>query len=398
MEILASRLQSQAITEFMMQHTLLRPELVPFDLPLHLGFGRPFYGFEGAEYDPNTEEIQYLHVVGHSEQSAEPQLRGYSIPVCPTNSGLSDVRRQMWDWLRDTLTSTQSMNDWLFVCFRGDDVVWIRDLLRLAWQYSIQAWEEQRASSYQLDGRNLDENLMYAWMMALVATMMSLPITIPAHARQGVLSNLQPLRPGYPYTRSSWSSRPINKCVKSLLFDIYQQLVEKHFSALNTFKRTRLTDITERHLGHVNCMAILTAVVSCQLQTSLMDNYKLSAAREDLALWEETVRHTRQVETALKNTVLYVRHMNKRWLRRARANSRDESAVNVRIQGLFEGIAVIKSEYSEAISLHRTVRLDSVMDISRSFQTLNMQRVFAFYFDPTAAEGRPREGRRRAGR
>ncbi|OKL56656.1 hypothetical protein UA08_08289 [Talaromyces atroroseus] len=79
-EILATRLQPQALTGFMSYHTLRRYGQDDFDLPLHFGFGRPFYGFKGAEYNPMTTEIQFSHVVGPSDQHPESALYGYSLP------------------------------------------------------------------------------------------------------------------------------------------------------------------------------------------------------------------------------------------------------------------------------------------------------------------------------
>lgn len=340
LELMATRLQSQPITEFMAQHIRSRPNSVYFDLPLNFGFGNTFHGFIGAEYDPTTVAVQYSPVVGPTDRHPESPLWAYSLPVYPVNSGSSEVQGMVWDWLKETLESDHSMEEWLHVCFRGENVEWIRELLRVARQYSLEAWRELRSNNHQTAEPHLYESLLHAWMMALLATMLSLSITIPPDARHDVLSQLQQPQPP-PVVQHSSSSRPINKCAKSLLFHIYKRLVKKVMAALEAFRKTRLKNISARHLGHVHCIAILIVVVTSQLQTSLMDNYRLSSSED---LWQETVYHIRQVEKAFKNTVLYVRHINKDWLKLDR---REDEHLDPRLLSLLNEIQNIKSACNE---------------------------------------------------
>lgn len=386
----------------MIDNTKTRSQTTYFDLPLHFGFGKDFHGFKGAEYDSVSAEASYLYVIGHTDQHPESPLHAHSIQVYPTNSDSPEVRELIYQWLKDTLASTQSMEDWLHVCFRGDGVEWIRRLLRTVWQYSIQSWNEH--SHPQSDDSQLDGDLLRAWIVALLITMQSLPITIPKSARQGVLSKLESVRPDHTY---SFSSRPINKYVKGLFFEFYNHLIMKITSSLDAFKRMPLKNISERYLGHIHCMTVLIIVITSRLQTSLMDNYRLSA-QDNADLLEKTFYHIREVEKAFKNTVLYVWYRNRelfKWRRHGKGNRGDDDIplIPPRLQGIID----IKRAYIEGlflwflvclsfdlhiteISRHRTVKLESVLDLKLPFHLLNMQRVFAFYFDSIPPEGNRR--------
>lgn len=314
-------------------HTIRSSEQDSFDLPLCFGFGKTFHGFEGAEYQYDVE-TQYSRAVGPSGPHPESPLYGFSIPVYPTNSNSPDVRRSVYVWLKQTLTSPADMEDWVRACFGAEDIGWIRSLLGKIWQYSVRSWKNLRLNEHQIEDR-LDESLLDTWMMALLATMLSLPVTIPPEALPAVKGNLRSLVSGTIY---SDSSRPINKCVKSLIFDIYRRLVEKVMRALEVFRKRKIEDVSERHLCHVHCMSILIVVITSHLQTSLMDNYRLSGNGIP-GLEEKTFEHIRQVETAFKNTVLHVRHRNKLWLR---ARSLRDGNID-----LLQDIEDIKNKYSE---------------------------------------------------
>lgn len=289
------------------QHTYCAPEQELFELPLRFGFGEIFYGLSAIEYDPATVEAQLSHAVSHSAQA---QIRP-GIPVCPIYKS-KDAQRMIWHWMKETLTSRRSIDDWLRKCFPGDRVEWIQGLLLSTWEYSIKCWDESRR--VQIEESELDDNLLEAWMAALLVGMLSLPVTIPQRAVRNIIPRL---RVGNYNYASANSSRVLTKAIKSLLFDMYQKFVHRLTSALRDFG-SKPEEVSERRLGHIYCIAILVIVLNCQLQTSLMDNGQLSSVQPgvDPNLWEVTYECMRGTECAFKNTIMFVTHNNNRWLKK----------------------------------------------------------------------------------
>lgn len=343
----------------MESHTRIPPEYHHFVLPLSFGFGKTFYGFYGAEYDPTTEDGAFTHVIAAGEQHPETHLVGYGLPVFPTNSDSKEVQRLIWDWLKDTLKSRDSMEEWLTVSFPGQEVQWIQSLLRLIWQYSFQYWNESRLTEQNADESKLDDNLLTAWMMAILVTMLSFPVTVPPGTREEILSRSRFVTPGYTYPDSS---RPLNKCVKALLLDIYNKAVEKVMAALDEFRKRNISLISEQHIGHIRCITILVVVVTCQLQTSLMDNSRMPP-QGDISRWlNETHYHLHKVEGAFKNVVLFTRQRSRDWAKKRlreqgnRVSDGDDNEIQASdggwLQVLLAGIKDIRIANGEGRVVH----------------------------------------------
>jgi hypothetical protein len=282
--------------------------LTEFDLPLSFGFGKPFIGFRGIEYIPITNEARWSRVIGYSDESPRYSR---SLYVYPVNSSSLEIQKMIWKWLKQTLGDKYSMNHWLRTCFPGSEVKWIRDLLRVTRRYTFASWNGR---SQEADDSQLNDNLFEAWMACLIVTMLSLPITVPEDAVNSIVPDLQFVRYEYPYPNTS---RALTKCVKSVMFDMYQQLVKRITLALDKFGQLKIEEISERRLAHMNCISILLMVLTSQIQTSLRDDSRLIFAGEnDPAIWERTLDQLQNIEGVFKNTILFVRYRNKEWLKK----------------------------------------------------------------------------------
>ncbi|KAI7968214.1 hypothetical protein EIK77_010384 [Talaromyces pinophilus] len=292
------------------EHAFFPPGQERFELPLYFGFGKVFEGFYAVEYAPTTVEAQRSHAVGRGDQ---PQI-DQGILVCPVYDSAEEAQRMIWDWLKEALTNAQSMRKWLKRCFPGKEIKWIRKLLRSTWEYSIKCWQESR--NFQIEEAELDHNLLEAWMAALLVTMLSLPITIPEQVVHNIIPRLRFSSYNHPFPKSS---RALARAVKALLFDMYRQFVDRLTSALRDFEKLKLEGASDRRLGHIYCVAILVMVITSHIQTSLMDNGRLSSRQQSVdpnLLWEETYEHIQGVECAFKNTIMFIKHNNARWLRK----------------------------------------------------------------------------------
>uniref|UniRef100_A0A093Y3R0 Nitrate transporter 1.8 n=1 Tax=Talaromyces marneffei PM1 TaxID=1077442 RepID=A0A093Y3R0_TALMA len=366
-DILAERLHFHNMAGWISEHTHFPPGQENFELPLYFGFGKIFKGLYAIEYDPTTNEAQRSHAVGHGNQLRIDQ----GIHVCPVYNSAEEAQRMIWDWLKQTLTSARSMREWLKRCFPDDEIEWIQKLLLSTWEYSIKCWQESRNS--QVEEAELDHNLLEAWMAALLVTMLSLPVTIPEQVVHNIVPRLRFRNYNYPLPNSS---RALTRCVKALLFDMYRKFVDRLTSALRDFEKLKLEGVSDRRLGHIYCIAILVMVITCHIQTSLMDNGWLSSRQlgVDPNLWEETFERIRDVECAFRNTIMFVKHNNKKWLRKNQIS-------DAKLLVLRQDIREIERTYHDAIERHRNVDLEKLMKSSDPFHGFNMQRVFDFYLE-----------------
>ncbi|RAO71376.1 uncharacterized protein BHQ10_007388 [Talaromyces amestolkiae] len=366
-DTLAGRLRPQALTQWMstnIRSTLWQRQ---FDLPLSFGFGENFIGFRGVEYIPNTDEARWRGTVGHSDIHPESPQFHQSLYVYPVNSSSLDVQRMVWEWLKQTLGDRHSMEDWLRTCFRGDELKWIRDLLRVTRRYTFESWNERPQE--EVDSQ-LDDNLLDAWMACLIVTILSLPINIPTDVVDSIVPNLQFGSYQSPYPNAS---RALSKCVKSLLFDMYQQFVKRITLALENFDKLKIEQISERRLAHVNCISVLLMVLTSRIQTSLMDDSRLTFEREnDPTIWDQTLVQLENVEGVFKNIILFVRYMSKEWFKQNRGS---------RLRDLPREIREIGQNYHNAIEPHINVKLEAFRGPDVLFHKPNMQRVFAFFFN-----------------
>ncbi|PCH02633.1 Hypothetical protein PENO1_036860 [Penicillium occitanis (nom. inval.)] len=354
-------------TWWISEHAFFPPGQERFELPLYFGFGKVFEGFYAVEYAPTTVEAQRSHAVGRGDQ---PQI-DQGILVCPVYDSAEEAQRMIWDWLKEALTNAQSMRKWLKRCFPGKEIKWIRKLLRSTWEYSIKCWQESR--NFQIEEAELDHNLLEAWMAALLVTMLSLPITIPEQVVHNIIPRLRFSSYNHPFPKSS---RALARAVKALLFDMYRQFVDRLTSALRDFEKLKLEGASDRRLGHIYCVAILVMVITSHIQTSLMDNGRLSSRQQSVdpnLLWEETYEHIQGVECAFKNTIMFIKHNNARWLRK-------NTISDAKLLVLRQDIQEIERTCLDATEGHRNVDLERLIK-SNDFHGPNMQRVFDFYFE-----------------
>lgn len=309
--ILAERLHFDNMKGWISEHAFFPPGQERFELPLYFGFGEVFEGFYAVEYAPTTDEAQRSHAVGRGDQ---PQIR-QGILVCPVYDSAEKAQRMIWVWLKETLTSAQSMRIWFKSCFPRKEIEWIQKLLLSTWEYSIKCWQGSR--NVQKEEAQLNHNLLEVWMAALLVTMLSLPVTIPEQVVHNIVPRLRFSSYNHPFPKSS---RALTRAVKALFFDMYRQFVDRLTSALRDFEKLKLEGASDRRLGHIYCVAILVMVITSHIQTSLMDNGRLSSQQQGVVgrnlLWEETYEHIRGVECAFKNTIMFIKHNNARWLRK----------------------------------------------------------------------------------
>ncbi|KAF3406265.1 hypothetical protein DPV78_000396 [Talaromyces pinophilus] len=373
-DILAERLQFRNMARWISENTYCPPEQDEFELPLYFGFGEIFKGLYAVEYNPTTEEAQHSYIISRSDQLQINQ----GIPVCPVYNS-HEAQRMIWHWLKQTLTSERSMRQWLKRCFPGYEVEWIQKLLLVTWEYSIKYWHERRHVQLETE---LDVNLLEAWMAALLVTMLSLPVTIPEQAIYNIVPHLRFKSYNYRFDNTS---HVLTKAIKALLFDMYQQFVHKLTLTLQDFEKLNLEEISDSHLGHIYCIATLMIVLNCHIQTSLMDNGRISAIQQevDSNLWGKTFEHMRGVEYAFKNTIMFVKHKYAMWLKR-------NTILDTELLVLQQEVQEIRRTYRDTIERHRTTELERLMRSADPFHKLNMQRVFAFFLDVIRMEESPR--------
>lgn len=285
-----------------------------FELPLDFGFGEIFNGLYGVEYEATTNESLLSDILDRSDEHLEQPQISLGIPVCAVWSSADGVQRGIWEWLKQTLASSKSIEKWLQTCFHGSDVEWIHELLLSTWKYSVRCWRDakhQHGNEFQHN-----ETLLEAWMAALLVGMLWLPITIPQQAVENIRPQLR-YASYNPSSHYSHTSRALTRSVKSLLCDMYQQFVGRLASTLQNFKMLRPGQVSDHHLGYIYCTAILIMVITCQLQTSLMDNSRLVSLQSPVTpnFWEETFEQLRGLESAFKNSILFILHTTHRWFK-----------------------------------------------------------------------------------
>ncbi|EED16507.1 hypothetical protein TSTA_015910 [Talaromyces stipitatus ATCC 10500] len=369
-DILSSRLRAEVLTRWITANTLMPRGRNEFELPLSFGFGKPFIGFRGIEYDPRTSEALWTYTIGQGDTHSESALYSNSLFVYPVNSSSREVQKEVCKWLKQILWNSEDMEDWLKKCFPGSRVAWARELLQVVWSYSMKSLN---VGSLQ----EIDNCLLEAWMACLIVTILSLKIAIPKPFLDTIVPNLESgshYRVPYPDT-----SRALNKCVKSLLFDIYLKFVKRITSALDQFSQIRPDQITDPHLCHMNCISILIMVLTCQIQTSLMDNARVSLEiKKELEVWDETEtpEHLKRVEGVFKNTLLFVRHKRREWFKERPVEEHASSQMSY----LCDAFRDVGERHGDAIKQHVNIKLEALRDRRADFHKQNIMRVFAFFF------------------
>lgn len=120
-------------------------------------------------------------------------------------------------------------------------------------------------------------------------------------------------------TQSQYSrtSGVVALCVKSLFFDMYKRSLERLASALHELEKIKAAEISDRDLGHIHCTAILIVVITSLIQTLLIDTGRMVSVQSPRTpyFWRDTFEQLQGVESAYKNSILFIHHTNKRWLK-----------------------------------------------------------------------------------
>ncbi|QKX53600.1 uncharacterized protein TRUGW13939_00679 [Talaromyces rugulosus] len=359
--MLANRLSLASYENWMMMHT--SPDIQgTFSLPLSFGFGKVFHGFLGCEFTPLTDESMHSYSVRKGKAQCVPGL-----PIFATYKG-SGVPRSLKRWLKETLRDGVSMSQWRRACFRGEQDIWIRRLLKTAWEYSYTCWTEENQNS---QCHQINEMLSHAWSMTLLATILSFQITVPAEDLGGVVNMLRPPRPEC----TTNSSRQINKGVKCVLFEIYQKIQKKVISQVDDIVKNSKT-MNDREWGNMYCVSILLIVIISQAQLSLQANYVL-AEREQRGEQEETKRQLEELEAAFR-TIAHSFAFAFREKEKERQSRPSDAGHDPITSRLLEILGHIQGQYRDEIQRYRKEKL--TMNTHRWFSTANRLRFFSYYF------------------
>lgn len=326
--ILTTRFNFQNTKSWILEHAYFPPGQTKFELPLDFGFGQTFEGFYGLEYIPMKGSFKVDSAVAESDQRPEPTRVSHDIHVCPLWGSADIVQRHLFSWLEQTLVNGQDMYEWREACFQGSDVKWIRILLLTSWKYSMRNWEE--AQQCEGNDAQLDGMLLESWMAALLIGMLSLPIKIPEERIESIRENLK----HGTYDNKSRTSHALTRTVKTLFFELYQQLVQNFASALKNFAEVKADEVYGRRIGHLHCIGILIMVITCQLQTTLMNYGRLASLQplNDLDIWETTFEQLRDLESAFKNSIQFAHRSNVRWLEKTSISDTKLSDFQLEVQ------------------------------------------------------------------
>ncbi|CRG90155.1 beta-galactosidase [Talaromyces islandicus] len=315
--ILGDRLHLGSYESWMRTHTKPLSQKA-FTLPLSFGFGKVFNGFLGCEFSPLSEESMYSYEV-RSKTGEALRFRGLPILATYKRGGSKDIAGLLKKWLQETLRDEDSMSQWLWACFPGEEDTWI---------------------------------------------------TVPAEELDVIINMLQ--RPQPEYTTNT--SRQINKGVKCVLFDIYKKMQRKVLSQLNDIVKNSKT-MNDREWGNMYCVSILLIVIINHAQLSLRANYSL-AERDQRGEWEETKRQLEESEAAFRTIVHSFAHSfreKKKEINRRLNGNEDPIASR-----LLHILGQIQLQYTRDVSRYCKEKLGDNMNTQTWFSAVNRLRLFAY--------------------
>ncbi|KAH8700273.1 hypothetical protein BGW36DRAFT_356936 [Talaromyces proteolyticus] len=376
--MLADRLRRPAFENYMTQNTHHDVSSMIFRLPLSFGFGPQFDGFLGREFIPSTDESDYSYAVFSSREGHRSHHRSHALFIYPLYSSESEVNSLLIKWLKKTVTDPRSMREWRNFCFQERRDRWMRDLLEKIWEYSATCWQ-QRDSRYH----DIDETLAHTWMLTLLATMLSISITVPPDALQAIFDSLafsDLRRPNVSRSSISNSSRPINRCVKGILLAFYEKIVSKVMTKLDELIKSS-KKVDEREWGHIYCISILLVIVVSQTQMSLWDNYKMAETEGRRGQWEKTSESLEQLEEAYTHITL-VSHWKYKQTKTGKYRDGSYRISDSLLRSLVDGILRIRRTHGPDVYRSLKDELQVGMDAGSGFDaSMNTQRLFGVYFN-----------------
>lgn len=303
-------------------------------LPLSFGFGEDFHGFQG------TLDLRKITTKDFTDPT---DANSYSLLVDPYNTDTDHFQRLLWQWLKQTLSRSSSMQQWLDVCCPRLGSSWIRDILEASWHYFVKYLYEDAKSN------PMNELLANAWFMTFLSTMLSRPIEIPWGSRQRLFDELKNLGHKDAHLLLPPSiSRVANRIFKSTLLFFYQHLIAGIVSRLHDWHTHSLRDYGR---GHIECIFILIMVVFSQMEAALHDDYGQTHLSNHDSSFEDHVSHIVTMDSVLKTIMVYMRHKCRESMKRPR--DADEANDNVKEFGQYrvfaERVEEIRRNYGKSM-------------------------------------------------
>jgi hypothetical protein len=255
-------------------------------LPLNAGFGRDF-SLLGRAFIPRTDKELASRCLYTDRATGKTRVDDFqeALPILPTWDSGKSASQTLDMWLEGCFADSQNIHEWLNSCYPYEGFPWIKSILKAIWIYS--------AACYSVS--NPDPTLRQTWKMALAVTALTNRICVAETARKAICDKLRGY--GYDYSGSGASARLVNKCVKYLFLQIYENLSKSVMSGLESLLRASSRVETEQHQlwGQIFCINNLLIVSISRMQEALNDNYMIS--KEDNSdIKETTIRCMQKME------------------------------------------------------------------------------------------------------
>lgn len=269
-----------------------------------------------------------------------------ALHLLPWNITTQQFESLLLQWLESACTDSKSIKQWLNAYFPGTRSEWIHDVLKASWDYSVEYL------SRKSDGDRIHKLLVNSWLMALSATMFSLPLTIPLDSRQRAYNEFKRL--GYSNLGSvlSWpTSKMTTRVFKSLFFSMYRNLVREVISGLQHWHVDRRV---RDYPGHINCTLISIMVAFCQMETALCGGHRDTNLSNSEYSFQDCVSHISTMDSVLSTIMVYIRHRCMDSLGHLRKPSDPGQAIDnrkafVNYWDFAERIEEIKQKYKEGM-------------------------------------------------
>ena len=123
-------------------------------------------------------------------------------------------------------------------------------------------------------------------------------------------------------------------------------MVRKVGISSTDFEKFKLDKASERHIRYIYCIAILIMGITCQIQTLLMDNGGVDSLQSpiDSNTGEDTFEQLWGVESAYKNSILFIHQTNKQWLK-------EKTMSDTNLLGFQQEVQEIEQTFHDGMSL-----------------------------------------------
>jgi hypothetical protein len=285
---------------FLNQHTDKSSR--PFELPLSIGFGKPWI-FSAVEIFPGTHELHqmfgfYQHVdVEHRDVSPLPLTNP---PVIPIWVDPLLVHVNIDCWLDNTIGDPQV--GWQYHWFRGPSQVWQLNILLGICNYH----QQQKPNSGKI-ATIAHQTLRCALKMSVLNYVMGHAFLVPNDNVGTVFQQLENPHFRAQLSHQNVSPRAANKFLKMMVFPVMRVVIERTLSGLHELFRANV-NLAELW-DVVFSVVFLCLMVVSSTQKSLFQLASISAEKKDTSFGrDEAASNAQTMETEFVDHIIGMFH------------------------------------------------------------------------------------------